>query len=160
MSFFKENYIRLFVWLGADPPPNYKHLQAKPRLKQENNIFSRSKNVGLIKNEVNLERSLGNLLYNGLCDLAENIIPPLNTLLSTFFIMLVFLGTDQILFLIFKQLTLNIQEHYPFVVFFFEGTQMLSAFSILIYFIISGIANLRYQWQFSQYMEKQSGLVE
>jgi len=156
-EFFRENYIRFFVWLGAYPPPEYKYLL---QTKQEKH-FSRLTKINDNKQttlERNSTHSIRNLLYEAVYEFIEDVIPPIKTLLATFLVFLAFLLTDQILLWIFNLTTQDVQRRNPILGFFLEGIEFFSAISISIYFVISGIGNLRFQWKFSQRMEKQVDL--
>ena len=102
--------------------------------------------------------SLKVLLRNNLYEFVRDVVIPLRVIIATFVVFVVFLIADQMLFWIFEILTQDIRLRSPFLALVFDGVEISSAIGVAVYFLISGLLNLRTQWRISQKIEKRAGL--
>lgn len=101
---------------------------------------------------------LQGLVKKNLYELVNDIIGPVRVILANFVILLVFLIAEQTLFWIFDRFGQEIKTRKPFVVEILDIVQIISIISISVYFVTSGISNLRDQWQISQEIGRRAGL--
>lgn len=104
------------------------------------------------------DKSIQALLQGNFYEFVRDILVPSRVILATFLVFMVFLVTDQALFWIFETIIHPIKTKIPFVGWLLDGLNVFSTICIVIYFVISGIASLRTQWQISKKIEQRAGL--
>ena len=104
------------------------------------------------------KKSFQLLVQNNFYELLKDILVPVRVILATFFVFFAFLITDQALIWVFERLTQSIRLRSPFISWLLDGAEISSTISIAIYFVISGISNLRAHWQISKQIERRAGL--
>ena len=105
-----------------------------------------------------VDNSFGILFRRNLYHMIRDILVPVRVIIATFIVFAVFLMADTLLFWMFDRLTQDIQQSSRFVVSVFDGVEILSVVGIGLYFVLSGMTNLRTQWQIAKDIERRAGL--
>ena len=113
-----------------------------------------------LKHEDNKPQPIRSLLTDNFYQFIRDVIVPIRVIMAVFFVFLVFLIAEQVLFLIFDWLARDIKTRVAFVGWVLDGVQVVSIVAVSVYFIYSTITNLQSQWHIASKIERRARINE